>query len=187
MQHNSPTPHYTGTQINYYLICQRKLWLFSHNIQMEQESDAVRLGKVIHETSYDRENKEIELDHIKLDWLDMRDGVIHEVKKDDACEEAHEWQMLYYLYYLKTKGMAIQEIPNQESDDTSTAGTVWKGELDYPKLKKCVEVILTTDKETRLLQILRDIERVITLPQPPPIAVKISLCKKCSYCDFCHA
>ena len=32
-----------GTQINYYFVCKTKLWLFSHNIQMEQESDNVSL------------------------------------------------------------------------------------------------------------------------------------------------
>ena len=26
-----------GTQINYYFICKTKLWLFSHNIQLEDE------------------------------------------------------------------------------------------------------------------------------------------------------
>jgi len=33
-----------GTQINYYFVCKTKLWLFSHHIQMEQESDVVELG-----------------------------------------------------------------------------------------------------------------------------------------------
>ncbi|MDK2979339.1 MAG: CRISPR-associated exonuclease Cas4, partial [Bacteroidales bacterium] len=32
-----------GTQINYYFVCKTKLWLFSHHIQMEQESDIVEL------------------------------------------------------------------------------------------------------------------------------------------------
>ena len=52
------------------------------------------LGKVIHETSYERERKEIEIDQIKLDFLDIRDGVLHEVKKSDKWSEAHEWQVL---------------------------------------------------------------------------------------------
>jgi len=29
----------TGSNINYYFICKRKLWLFAHSIQMEQESE----------------------------------------------------------------------------------------------------------------------------------------------------
>jgi CRISPR-associated exonuclease Cas4 len=46
---------YTGTQINYCFVCKRKLWLFSHALSMEQTSDAVSLGKLIHETSYARQ------------------------------------------------------------------------------------------------------------------------------------
>jgi CRISPR/Cas system-associated exonuclease Cas4 (RecB family) len=34
-----------------------------------------------------------------LDW--QADGIVHEVKLTDRMEEAHEFQLLYYLYYLK--------------------------------------------------------------------------------------
>jgi CRISPR-associated exonuclease Cas4 len=137
---------------------------------MEQESDLVRLGKFIHQTSYERERKEIELDHIKLDWLDLKGGLIHEVKKDDAVEEAHKWQVLYYIYYLKLRG--VEEI---------------SGEIDYPKLKKRVEVTLTPELEEKLEATLQDIERIVSLPKPPPVEVKFSLCRKCSYLELCHS
>ncbi len=42
---------FTGTQINYYFLCRKKLWYFTKNIEMEHNSDAVYLGKLIHETS----------------------------------------------------------------------------------------------------------------------------------------
>jgi len=56
----STSIRFTGTRINYYFLCRKKLWYFAKNIEMEQTSDAVYLGKLIHETSYDRENKEID-------------------------------------------------------------------------------------------------------------------------------
>ena len=40
----SESLHFTGTQLNYYFVCKRKLWLFSHNLEMEQSYDAVLLG-----------------------------------------------------------------------------------------------------------------------------------------------
>ena len=46
----------TGTQINYYFICQRKLWLFAKRIDMEQNSEIVAVGKFISESTYKREN-----------------------------------------------------------------------------------------------------------------------------------
>jgi len=61
-------PTLTGTQVNYYLICQRKLWLFSHNINMEHTSEAVEIGSLVHEHSYERKNKELVFDGIKIDF-----------------------------------------------------------------------------------------------------------------------
>lgn len=45
---SSPELIYTGTQVNYYLVCKRKLWLFSRNFEMERSSDLVLLGKLLH-------------------------------------------------------------------------------------------------------------------------------------------
>lgn len=41
----------TGTHFNYYQLCHRKLWLFANGINMEQESDLVYEGKLVHESS----------------------------------------------------------------------------------------------------------------------------------------
>ena len=58
----------TGVMINYYFICKRKLWYFSHGIQMEQEHDNVIIGKLIDENSYGREKK-----HILIElWIWMK-------------------------------------------------------------------------------------------------------------------
>jgi CRISPR-associated exonuclease Cas4 len=83
----------TGTQFNYYLICHRELWLFSNGINMEQTSDLVYEGKLIHETSYPQRSErytEIELDGIKNDYFNPENKVIHEIKKSDSHEKAHE-------------------------------------------------------------------------------------------------
>lgn len=128
----------------------------------------MRLGKLIHEESYQREHKEIEIDHLKLDFFDIQDGVLHEVKKSDSFEQAHEWQVLFYLYFLKSKGIEG-----------------FKGELNYPKLRKCVDVVLTAAKEQQLVEILGQIQRIIRSPTVPPIHPKMSFCKKCSYFELC--
>jgi CRISPR-associated exonuclease Cas4 len=80
----------TGTQISYYFICHRKLWLFTRNIDMEQTSDTVAMGKFISESTYERQNHEIHItddeDDIVLDFYDGQRKVIHEVKKSpDFC------------------------------------------------------------------------------------------------------
>lgn len=160
--------YFTGTQVSYYFFCKRRLWLFSHQITCEQDSDTVYMGKLIHESTFEREKKEIEIDHLKLDFLDVKNGVLHEVKKSDSFEEAHHWQVLYYLYFLKSKG-----IDN------------FKGEIHYPNLRKTVSVELTQEKEIDLIKILDDLRNIVKLSSPPPISVKLSVCKKCSYFELC--
>ena len=95
---------YTGTMVNYYFVCKRKLWLFAHNLNFESESDMVKIGKLISQTSYEREDKEIDIDQtIVIDWIDFENKIIHEVKKSNKLEEAHIWQVKYYIYYLETR------------------------------------------------------------------------------------
>lgn len=158
---------FTGTQVNYYFVCHRKLWLFSYGLDMEHTSDVVYMGKLISEESYQREKKELLIDGaIKIDFLG-RDGVIHEVKKSDKVEQAHEYQLLYYLYYLKQKGIANVH-----------------GEINYPKLRKKLLVQLTDETEAKLKAVLKQMESIIHQPQSPPL-LKISFCKKCSYFELC--
>lgn len=163
------SPTFTGTQVNYYLVCPRKLWLFSQNITMEQTSELVELGRLVHESSYPREHKELEIERIKIDFSG-RDGVIHEIKKGRSLEAAHRFQLLYYLYYLKQKGI-----------------TTIKGEIDYPKLRKKMTVELTPEAERQLEEVLKKIAEVLAQEQPPPRLEKLSICKKCSYYELCYA
>src|SRR5574337_457388 len=158
---------FTGTQINYYFLCKKKLWYFSHDIAMEQTSDAVYLGKLIHETSYDREKKEIDIDDtIKIDFID-KDGVIHEVKKSDKVEEPHIWQLKYYIWYLKQKGVA---------------GII--GKINYPKLRKTLDVFLEPGDDERIQTILKEIKEIIDAELPPPHQ-ETKMCKSCRYGDIC--
>ncbi|MBU0463854.1 MAG: CRISPR-associated protein Cas4 [Proteobacteria bacterium] len=159
--------HYTGTQINYYFLCHRKLWYFMRHISMEQNSDLVYLGKVIHESSYDRESKEIDIDDtIKIDFVD-KEGVIHEVKKSKKVEEPNIWQVKYYIWYLKQKGVG---------DIT--------GKINYPKLRKTLEVFLEPGDEEKIMTMLEDI-KTISQMDLPPAAEKKKICRSCSYNDLC--
>lgn len=168
---NSPDEYLpTGTEINYFFICPTKLWFFSHNIRMEKGSDDVGIGRLVHETSYSREKKNILIDDkIAVDFI--RKGellVIHEVKKSKKMEYAHELQLQYYLWYLKR----IKKICNVS------------GMLDYPLLKANKRVNLDRETEERIESIIRDVKIIRDLPCPPK-AEKRELCKKCAYYEFC--
>jgi len=160
----------TGTHFNYYLICHRKLWLFANGINMEANSDLVYEGKLIHETSYSRRSdkyQEIAIDGIKIDFYDRKNKVVHEIKKSDKHEEAHEWQVKYYLYVLEQNGV--------------TGAT---GLLEYPRLHKTTEVLLTTPDREAIAEMLTKIESVIH-DENCPDRIPKSKCKNCNYFDFC--
>lgn len=160
--------HITGTAINYFFVCKRKLWLFAHQIEMEHESDLVAQGKLISETAYPDKRHELAIDGVMvIDFADLKSGVIHEIKKSDKMEEAHIWQVKFYLWYLKQKG--IEGLT---------------GELDYPKLKCRKTVILTDEDERHLEAIIKEIEALEQMSTPPPKLEK-KFCKNCAYFELC--
>lgn len=159
-------PTFTGTEVGYYFICPKKLWWFAHGVQMEQEHDRVKMGKLVHEESYARKKKELAIDgRIVLDWRE--DGVIHEVKLTDKMEQAHEMQLLYYLYYLKLKG--VEGL---------------RGQIDYPKLRETKVVELTDELEREIELALVEMKRIISSGRAPEVEW-MKICKSCSYAELC--
>lgn len=92
-----------GTLINYYFHCRRQCYLHGNKLNLEDNSELVKIGKAIHEEKAKGKNSEIEIDNIKIDRLSKE--YVTEVKKSDADIEAAKWQLLYYLKVLKSKGM----------------------------------------------------------------------------------
>lgn len=162
----------TGTLINYYFVCHRELWLFANGINMEQESDLVYEGKLIHEESYpERSSKyeEVAIDGIKVDYYDVKNHVIHEIKKSNKVDRAHEWQLKYYMYVFEQHGV-----------------TDVRGILEYPEMRKTKEVILTDVDREGISSMISEIESIIQKDECPP-RVKKGLCRNCSYFDFCYS
>lgn len=162
----------TGTHFNYYQVCRRKLWLFANGIQMEHTSDLVYEGKLIHEDSYPQRSskyEEVELDGIKVDFYDAKNKVIHEIKKSNKIEKAHEWQLKYYIYVFEKNGI-----------DGVT------GLLEYPTLRKSQKIILDSIDRECILKLEEDIIKVISQADCPKEKKK-AICKNCSYYEFCFS
>lgn len=158
----------TGVMVYYKFVCTRKLWYFSNDLNMEFNSELVGIGKLIDETSYSREKKNILIDEIiNVDFLkDWK--VIHEVKRSRKIDIAAKWQLKYYIWVLRNKGVEIE-----------------KGILDYPLLRKREDVLLDSIEEAELLEVLEDIKNIINL-NIPPIVNKKGICKKCAYFELCY-
>lgn len=139
---------------------------------MEQNSELVYEGKLIHESRYPHrpsKYEEVEIDGVKVDFYDAKNRVIHEIKKSNKLEKAHEWQLKYYMYVFEQHG--IEGV---------------RGILEYPEQRKTMEVFLTdVDRET-MKELLCDIERIIGQEKCPPLNRK-GICRNCSYFDFCYS
>lgn len=157
----------TGTMVEYYFVCKRKLYYFTKNLTMEQENEAVLLGKLIDENSYGREVKHISVDGvISIDYIeDSR--ILHEIKKSRAIEESTKWQLKYYLWYLEQKGI-----------------TGLRGRIDYPLLKQNINIELSEEDRKILCKVVREIPLICDgkIPSRDP---SLSICKKCAYYDLC--
>lgn len=138
---------------------------------MEQTSDTVYEGKLISETTYPQraaKYTELDLGIAKIDFYDAENHVVHEVKKSNKMEHAHEWQVKYYLYLLDKAGIK-----------GATAL------LEYPRLRKTKQVKLSAKDRAYLEETLPKIEQLIDSETCPERLEKKSLCRKCSYFDFC--
>ena len=159
----------TGTLINYYFHCKTQCWLHANRINLEDNSEDVRIGKILHEINEEKSNNaEISIDNVKIDKLTKE--YLVEVKKSDSDTEAVKWQVLLYLYKLKQKGV------------------VKKGKIEFieknRQKKKIHYIDLDEKNEKELLSVLDDINDLIHLEHPPS-AVLEKKCKRCAYYEYC--
>lgn len=139
---------------------------------MEHTSDTVYEGKLIHETSYPQRAaryQEIQIGNIKIDFYDPVNKIVHEIKKSDKVEKAHEWQLKYYILVMERYGIK---------------GVT--GVLEYPVLRKKDEINLSDEDRTYLIEIEKEIEDISSGKTCPPL-LKTKVCKSCSYYDFCYS
>lgn len=157
-----------GLHIQYYGLCKRKLWLYDKGIGMEEESDRVLQGTVLHESAYPRlKQKEILIDNaFQLDAIDGE--YIREVKLSSKMIESDKLQMLFYLYQLSLRGIEK------------------KGLISYTKEKQTVEVILTDENRQMVKKAITEAYNIIEESSPPALK-KLPYCKLCAYYGFCYA
>lgn len=159
-----------GTLMNYYIHCKRQCYLHGNRMNLEDNSEKVKVGKAIHDERARRsENTEIAIDNIKLDKLTRE--YLTEVKKSDGDAEAARWQLLFYLKVLKGKGV------------------MRKGKLEFVEKnrgEKKVEIIELTEKEEKELEKYeKEISSLLSSDTIPPVLNKPQ-CKKCAYYEYCY-
>lgn len=159
----------TGTIINYYFHCKRQCYLFYNRINLEDNSEDVKIGKILHEIkALDENNTEIKIENISVDKI--TDKYVVELKKSDADIKAAKMQVLLYLKKLDDKGIKRE------------------GKLVFSERnnKEKVDIITLSDKtKLELNNCIKDIEYLLnssTVPEPK----LIKGCKKCAYYEYCY-
>jgi len=157
----------TGVMIQYYIACKRELWFYANQINMNYNNEDIEIGRLIHERSYTRESKNINLGEVAFDFVKKGDkSTIFEIKKSSKLEEPVRWQLYYYLWYTKKAGHPV------------------KGVLVYPEERKREELELTPEIEKKMETVIDDMENIVSRPVPPPVESK-PYCKRCTYYELC--
>jgi CRISPR-associated exonuclease Cas4 len=157
----------TGVMVQYYVTCKRELWFYINQINMNYNNDDILIGKSLHEKSYSRDNKEIRVDNMVIDFIRNKDGLtIFEVKKSSKLTIGAKYQLYFYLYNLRFIEPFVQ------------------GALVYPKERKKEELVLTDDIIEEMNQIIEGIIEIASLNKPPLAETK-PFCKNCSFFELC--
>lgn len=158
-----------GTVVNYYVHCKRQCWLHANKVNLEDNSELVKIGKAIHEVkSEENKDTEISIENIKIDRITKE--YLTEIKKSDADIEASKWQLIYYLKVLKDKGI------------------VRKGKLEFVeknKSQKTLIIELDDNILSELGEMLNDIEKLV-LDSTIPVTIDKPSCKRCAYYEYCY-
>lgn len=157
-----------GTIINYYFHCKRQCYLFANRINLEDNSEDVRIGKVLHEIkNMDKNNTEVKLDNIAIDKI--TDKYVIELKKSDSDIKAAKMQVLLYLNELSKKGIKRNGklVFNEKNNDEK------------------VDIIVLDDKSKKDLEACIEEINLLLSNELPPKPKLLKKCKKCSYYEYC--
>ena len=157
-----------GSLLQAYKICPRQAWLMSRNLVGNQDNDALAIGRIIAETTYKKNKKEVRVGNNILDIVKSENGIITliEVKKSSKAIESSTAQLLFYLYKLKNSNISA--------------------EIRVPKEKKIIKVVLTTEKKIELEKLIKNVEDYLAKDRPKE-AKRVKYCRGCSYNEFCWA
>lgn len=159
-----------GTLINYYFNCKRQCYLHGNRLNLEDNSETVKIGKAIHEEKEEiLSESEIAIDNIKLDGLSSK--YLIEIKKSDANIEACKWQILFYLKILKDKGV------------------IREGKLEFAEknkqAKNIIYIKLTEENQRQLEKYIAEIKNLISGDKIPEV-INSPSCKRCAYYEYCY-
>ena len=164
--------------MNYYFHCKRQCYLLGNRLNLEDNSEQVKIGKALHEERAEgKKNTELSIENIRIDKLTKE--YLVETKKSDADVTAAKWQLLFYLSVLKSKGIIrkgkLEFIETKKKEKKTERNTERKTEI----------IELTEELEIELKNYEMKIEELLNGNKVPECIHK-NTCKKCAYYEYCY-
>ncbi|KHD05518.1 CRISPR-associated protein Cas4 [Candidatus Thiomargarita nelsonii] len=156
-----------GLHFQHVALCQRRAWMYLHNINFAQWHERVATGSAKHLTSYGRDHSTEGLFGLAPDRIDWKQRIVFENKGTAGAVEASHNQTAFYAVILSI-----------------VTGQEWQAVTHILSSRKRRPVLLD---EKRLQSLWEGSEQLESLAKQSkvPNADKIRLCGTCSLMRFC--
>jgi len=156
-----------GLHFQHVVLCERRAWMYMHNINFAQWYGRVATGAAKHTTSYARDQSVNGLMGLAPDRLDWENKIVYENKGTGGAVEAANNQTAFYAVMLSI-----------------ATGKEWKAVTHVLSTRKRRDVLLDDIQLQRLWESSNRLEILAATEDVPP-AKRFRLCNTCSLAGFC--
>jgi CRISPR-associated exonuclease Cas4 len=156
-----------GLHFQHVTLCERRAWMYLHNINFAQWHERVATGAAKHSTSYKRDHSTEGLFGLAPDRIDWEQCIVYENKGTAGAVEASHNQTAFYAVMLSI-----------------ATDKEWQAVTHILSSRKRRPVSLDAKRLESLWQASERLE-VLAQQAKVPDTTKIPLCKTCSLMRFC--
>jgi CRISPR-associated exonuclease Cas4 len=156
-----------GLHFQHVALCERRAWLYLHNVNFAHWHGRVALGTVRHAQAFKRDHSVVGLFGLAPDMVDWENCVVHENKGTGGAVLAADSQTAFYALMLSI-----------------TTGKCWRAKTHVLSTRKVRDVLLDDECLDRMYSYSLRLE-VLSRQKDLPAAKRIPLCQTCSAAIFC--
>ncbi|EDN68457.1 Protein of unknown function DUF83 [Beggiatoa sp. PS] len=156
-----------GLHFQHITLCQRRAWMYLHNINFAQWHQRVATGTAKHTTSYERDHSTNGLFGLAPDRVDWQKCIVYENKGTAGAVEASHNQTAFYAVMLSI-----------------ATGKEWQAITHILSSRKRRPVTIDEKRLQKLWEASEQLEQLAHQSEIPD-AEQIPLCKTCSLMQFC--
>lgn len=156
-----------GLHFQHIALCERRAWLYLHNVNFAHWHSRVALGTVRHAHAFKRDHSVSGLFGLAPDMVDWENCVVHENKGTGGAVVAADSQTAFYALMLSI-----------------ATGKLWRAKTHVLSTRKVREVVLDDTCLERMYEYVLRLE-TLSRQSEVPGAKRIPLCQTCSAAIFC--